>query len=57
MPDGPESEELDACSESFDTEKNTSDDDIDGLILFADVDFTDQEAVDKRKAEWEELFT
>lgn len=49
--------ELDACDESFDLpDKNTADEDIDAVVLFADVDFTDPEAVAKRKAEWEELF-
>lgn len=50
-------QELDACDQSFDTENNTSDEDVDALILFADIDFTDPEAVSQRKAEWEELFS
>ena len=55
MPD--EEDELDACDQSFDIfNKNTHDDDIDALQLFADVDFTNPSAVEKRKAEWEELF-
>lgn len=49
--------ELDACDQSFDLEdKNTADEDVDALILFADIDFLDPEAVAARKAEWEELF-
>lgn len=53
MPD----EELDACDVSFDIfNKNTHDDDIVALQLFADVDFTNPSEVEKRKAEWEELF-
>ena len=49
--------ELDACSESFDIDdKNTDDDDIVAVQLFADVDFLDPEAVEARKREWEELF-
>lgn len=50
-------EELDACDVSFDiADKNTPDDDIDALVLFADIDFTDWTAVLRRKAEWEALF-
>jgi hypothetical protein len=49
--------ELEACSESFDiAEKNTADEDVDALVLYADIDFTDPEAVAARKAEWKELF-
>lgn len=49
--------ELDACDQSFDVpEKNTLDFQVDALILFADVDWTDEAAVEARKREWEELF-
>lgn len=48
--------ELDACGDINIPEKHTADDDIDALVLYADVDWTDPEAVAKRKAEWEELF-
>lgn len=52
MPD-----ELDACDESFDiADKNTADEDVDAVLLFADIDFTDPAAVEARKAEWQELF-
>jgi hypothetical protein len=47
---------IDACDESFDiADKNTPDDDVDALLLYADVDFTDPAAVEARKAEWQEL--
>jgi hypothetical protein len=50
--------ELDACDESFNlADKNTADADIDAVVLFADVDFTDPAAVARRKAEWEEVFS
>lgn len=50
-------EELDMCEESFDIEEmNTSDDDIDALALFGDVDFESKSAVNKRKSEWKRLF-
>lgn len=49
--------ELDACDISFNIEeKNTADEDVDAVMLFADVDFTDPKAVAARKKEWEELF-
>lgn len=49
--------ELDACSESFDLpDKNTADDQIDAVVLFADVDFTNPDAVANRAAAWRELF-
>lgn len=46
---------LDGCELEFDTEMNASDEDIDSLVLFADVDFLDKEAVAARVAEYEEL--
>lgn len=50
-------EQGDPCDVSFDMpDKNTADEDVDALMLFADVDFTDPDAVAARKAEWEELF-
>jgi hypothetical protein len=33
-----------------------ADDELDGIVLFADVDPTDLRAVDHRIAEWQELF-
>lgn len=47
---------LDGCDLDFDDpEMNCSDDDVVALVLFADVDFTDPEAVAARKAEWAEV--
>ena len=51
-----EFDEWDLCDISFDTDKNTDDADIDALLLFADVEFTDPQAVAERAAEWQELF-
>jgi hypothetical protein len=48
--------ELDACDQSFDTDDNVADDDINGVILFADVDPSDTAAVEQRAVEWRELF-
>lgn len=47
----------DGCSDigMFDPAKVTIDSNVDALVLFADVDFEDQKAVAKRKAEWEAL--
>lgn len=36
-------------------EEAVSDDDIDGFLLFADIDPSDEEAIAARKAEWEAL--
>lgn len=47
----------DLCDESWDIpEMNTKDDQIDALVLFADVDFLDPKAVEARKQELTELF-
>jgi uncharacterized protein YecE (DUF72 family) len=47
---------LDGCAVQFDPSKETTDDDVAALVLFADVEFTTPEAVEARKAEWQELF-
>ena len=47
---------LDGCDLDFDDRAtNTDDADIDALALFADVDFTDPAAVERRRSEWMEL--
>ena len=47
---------LDGCELDFDDpETNTADDEITAIVLFADVDFTDPDAVAERAAEWQEL--
>jgi hypothetical protein len=48
-------DDLDGCDLEFDDFDVTRDDDIDALVLFADVDFTDEGAVVARVAEYEEL--
>lgn len=48
---------LDGCELDFDDpETNTEDADIDALVMFADIDFTDRAVVEARKAEWRDLF-
>ncbi|MFG0329217.1 MAG: hypothetical protein ACF8PN_04895 [Phycisphaerales bacterium] len=57
-PDGYAEDELDACGSAgrLDIpEQNTPDDDVAALVLFADVDWTDEDAVAAREAEWAEL--
>ncbi len=46
---------LDGCDLDF-TGTPTSDDDLDSVVLFADVS-DDPAAIDARRAEWQELFT
>lgn len=47
---------LDGCELDFDVpEMNCPDEDVDALVLFADVDFLDDEAVAARKAEYAAL--
>ena len=47
---------LDGCELDFDDpEMNTPDEDIDALVLFADVNFLDDEVVEARKAEYAAL--
>jgi len=48
---------LDCCDVGlFDEDQLTADDQIDAVVLFADVDFTDPDAVEARKREWEALW-
>ncbi len=48
---------LDGCDIDFDDPAtNTRDGAIDALALFADIDFTDPEAIAYRMAEWEALW-
>lgn len=47
-------DDLDGCELDF-APFAVSDSDIDGLVLFADVDPFDLNAVEARKAEWEAL--
>lgn len=46
---------LDGCDLDF-TEAPTGDDDLDAVVLFADV-ADDPAAIERRRAEWQELFT
>lgn len=46
---------VDGCDIDFAAEP-TSDDDLDALVLFADVDTNDPAAVEARRREWEALF-
>lgn len=47
---------LDGCDIEFDDPAmNCPDEDLDALVLFADVDFLDSEAVEARKAEYAAL--
>lgn len=51
-----EDDELCGCDLNFDDpEKNTSDEDVTALVLYADVDFLDPAAVEARQAEYEAL--
>jgi len=49
-------EELDGMCDSDLQPTPTQDDDIDGVVLFADVDPSDVEAIEKRTEEWKEVF-
>jgi hypothetical protein len=46
--------DLDGCDLDF-TENPTPDDEIDALVLFADVDTSDPDAVARRAQEWSDL--
>lgn len=51
-----DSDHFDGCELDLDdNSKNTRDDEIAALVLFADVDFTDPAVVEARKQEWEAL--
>jgi hypothetical protein len=50
-------DDLDGCDvDMADPARLTGDDQVDALILFADVQFTDPAQADTRAAEWRELF-
>lgn len=53
----PEDEWDGMCDLDFEMAPSTKDDQIDALVLFADVDFLDPGAVEKRRVEWVELGT
>lgn len=44
------------CDLDFEMAPRTDDSEIDALVLFADTDFLDPEAVEARRAEWVDLF-
>jgi hypothetical protein len=53
----PNDDDLDGCCDAdFDMADESTDDDLDALVLFADVDFADRWVVAERRAEWAELF-
>jgi hypothetical protein len=52
-----EDEELTGCDADFLEEERTADEDVDAVVLFADVDPDDEEAVSKRKEEWSQVFS
>lgn len=48
---------LDAgCEEDTPRREDTPDEDIDALVLFASIDFTDREAVEEHAEKWRTLF-
>jgi hypothetical protein len=54
-----EREELDGCGagSELDELETTSDADIAGVVLYADVDPTDPAAIELRRSEWAELLS
>jgi len=52
----PEDEWDGLCDLDFEMAESTSDDEVAALVLFADIDFTDFDAVERRVAEWRALF-
>jgi len=46
------SEELDGCELDF-TENATTDDQIDSIVLYADIDPSNSDAIKQRKSDWE----
>lgn len=52
----PEDEWDGMCDLDFEMAPSTSDDEIDALVLFADTQFDDPDAVAARRAEWNDLF-
>lgn len=56
MDDEPdEPDDLEGCVLEFDDNTNTLDEDIDALVLFADTDFADPDAVRTTASAWKEL--
>ena len=51
----PEDEWDGMCDADFEMAPTTHDEDVAALVLFADVEFTDPEAVARRAQEWAEL--
>jgi hypothetical protein len=51
-------DELDGCLSDVENidEEMTQDADVDGIVLFADIDPKDQDAIERRKVEWGEVF-
>jgi hypothetical protein len=49
-------EELDGMCDPDLQPTPTQDDDIDGVVLFADVDPSDVDAIERRTEEWKEVF-
>lgn len=47
---------LSACGDIDDPQRRCADDQVAALVLFADVEFTSPTAVERRVAEWQELF-
>jgi hypothetical protein len=48
---------LDGCDLDFTDDVEVDDDDLDGLVLFADLDPSDERAVDRRRHEWDVLLS
>jgi hypothetical protein len=50
-----EDDEVDGCDVDL-TKSPTPDGDLDGIVLFADVDLADVDRIERRVAEYDELF-
>lgn len=48
---------LDGCDLDFTGDVEIVDDDLDALVLFADLDPSDHTAVDRRRREWDMLLS
>lgn len=49
-------DDLDGCDAiASDPSTDLHDDDVTGVVLFADIDPTDLDAVERRRAEWQEI--
>jgi hypothetical protein len=49
-------EELDGMCDADLQPTPTPDEDVDGIVLFADVDPSDVDAIEQRQEEWKEVF-